>query len=152
MNPIRASLDAIRAALHEAYPALIIYVNDVPQDFKRPSFFVALINAPSNAMAADLRNVRPTWQLVYFPPLLGKATLSVDKFDLYDMHDKLLTLFGEPMYLLTPDRKALDIEAFDGAPRDDAGYYTLRLDAQHWVRRPDSELTQNVTLDINMKE
>ena len=80
------------AALSRLYPNEPIYLNDVPKNFERPSFFVAQRKRETKPLNFALNEVRLTMVVACFVPLDNYN--DVDREELTDRTDAVARLFG----------------------------------------------------------
>lgn len=66
VNSIR---DGVTLALSELYPNIDLYDEEIPQDFKRPSFFVKLLTMGQNKEIGRRFLRSHSFDIHYFPPL-----------------------------------------------------------------------------------
>jgi len=60
------SLNALRATLKTAFPSVTrIYVNEVPETFVRPSFFIELGTSKKEQISTSLYNFTAQWKIMY---------------------------------------------------------------------------------------
>lgn len=91
---IEEKLNAIRKLLHERYPDLTIYVDDMTQGFKRPSFYVNSPKSPVEQTASNLFEEDTTFQVMYFPE--KNASGNTSKIELYKKRDEIIDVFVGP--------------------------------------------------------
>lgn len=91
---IEEKLNAIRKLLHENYPDLTIYVDDMTQGFKRPSFYVNSPRSPLEQVASNLFEEDTTFQVMYFAE--KNASGNVSKLELYKKRDEIINVFVGP--------------------------------------------------------
>lgn len=80
------------AALSRLYPNEPIYLNDVPKNFERPSFFVAQRKRETKALNFALTEVRLTMVVACFVPV--DSYNDVDREELTNRTDAVALLFG----------------------------------------------------------
>lgn len=80
------------AALSRLYPNEPIYLNDVPKNFERPSFFVAQRKRETKPLNFALNEVRLTMVVACFVPVDNYN--DVDREELTDRTDAVTHLFG----------------------------------------------------------
>lgn len=143
---LRASLDAIRALLTSTFPEVTkIYLNSVPAGFKRPSFFLQLVNSRTQHLNRALYQVTATWQVVYFAP--QDQAGEPDVFDQLEATERLKTVLAEGLSLTAPDGTVFDVLDVDGGPRDSEVYLTVRLEAEGVVPEPQFDLIGDVQIE-----
>lgn len=80
------------AALSRLYPNEPIYLNDVPKNFERPSFFVAQRKCETKPLNFALNEVRMTMVVACFVPV--DSYNDVDREELTNRTDAVARLFG----------------------------------------------------------
>lgn len=80
------------AALSRLYPGEPVYLNDVPKNFERPSFFVAQRKREVKPLNFALNEVRLTMVVACFVPV--NSYNDVDREELADRTDAVALLFG----------------------------------------------------------
>lgn len=139
------SLNAIRAKLVSAIPEVdTIYIDAVPSDFKQPSFYVELLPNNTEDLNLNIVQIELPWQIVYFPKC--KKAGYPDKMDQLAVMDKLREAFTAEPILTSPNGTVYHIIDFDGGPRDDEVYVTVKLQAQYNRTKPVYDLIQEVHL------
>lgn len=143
---LRDSLDAIRNFINLLYPKTIIYVNNVPEGFRRPSFYVGPAITDDVDLSHKIYRTRTIWQIVYFA--------TVDKvgnpigFEQIDVSGKLKTGLMEAMNLTGPSGTVYHLSDIEGGPRDAEVYINLTLTAEK--RRKDEQY--EIITEINYEE
>lgn len=84
-------LDSVCKIIADTYVSMPIYIEQVPSDFVRPSFFVELVTDPKSIKNYHIYQNNPTFQIVYF----GERDIAnqVIAKPLYEVEDKLEELF-----------------------------------------------------------
>lgn len=59
-------LNSVCKVIADAYPNIPIYIQEVPQDFERPSFFVTKVTDPKEIKNRNIYGKKPNFQIVYF--------------------------------------------------------------------------------------
>lgn len=59
-------LNSVCKVIADAYPNIPIYIQEVPQEFERPSFFVTRVTDPREIKNRNIYGVKPNFQIVYF--------------------------------------------------------------------------------------
>lgn len=126
---LTASLDAITALLHQVCPTVDrIYINAVPEGFKRPSFYVGLQDEQCTRRAKDAWSARITWLIIYFAPL-DKAG-NTDASNQIAVMDALQNALMNAGRLIASDGTAFNIASMSGGPYEGDVRLTVVLDAQ----------------------
>jgi len=140
---LRDSLDGLRDLLNGTFPSVgQIYLNTVPDRFKRPSFFIALVSNPEDALNKAMYQARATWQIVYFAPLDGSGF--PEKFNQFSVSDTLKEKLMQDMVVTGPGGTVYHIRDVDGGPRDNEVYITVQLETEKTRPVPEYELMQDV--------
>lgn len=66
MITLQNIIDEVNLLLIAKYPKLAVYINRVPEGFKRPSFFIELIDASSESMNKDMLLEKVFLRVMYF--------------------------------------------------------------------------------------
>lgn len=150
-------LDSVCKVLADNYADMPVYVEQVPNDFIRPSFFVELVTDPKAIKNYHIYQNNPTFQIVYF----GERDIAnqVLAEPLYMVEDRLEELFllslAIPVVAVegkTEKRRYAKILSFTTSVRLDEGalYCNLTLDFTEQVpHNEDYELIEDVTVDMN---
>jgi hypothetical protein len=139
------SMNAIRAKLASGIPEVdTIYIDAVPADFKQPSFYVEMLPSSVEDLNRNLVQMELPWQIVYFPKL-KKAGLP-DRMDQLAVMDRLRQTFTAEPFLTSPTGTVFHIIDFDGGPRDDEVYVSIKLQTQYSRAKPVYDLMQGVHL------
>lgn len=80
------------AALSRLYPGEPVYLNDVPKNFERPSFFIAQRKRETKPLNFALNEVRLTMVVACFVPV--DSYNDVDREELTNRTDAVARLFG----------------------------------------------------------
>lgn len=128
-------LDSICKVLADNYADMPVYVEQVPMDFVRPSFFVELVTDPKAIKNYHIYQNNPNFQIVYF----GERDVAnqVLAEPLYSVENKLEELFlfslAIPVVAVegkTEKQRYADITSFTTSVKLDEGalYCNLSLD------------------------
>lgn len=123
-----------------------IYIDNLPQDFVRPSFYVELLNSTDTDMTSGLQERQMAFQITYF----GKKDEYevVSKSELYAVWMILEKLFYRSLYIKENDYKK--ISSINQFIKDGSLITTLRLDFSYGIEQ-DNPLTPEEVYDL-MKE
>jgi hypothetical protein len=116
-------IDAISTAIAQKNDS-IIYLNNQPEGFERPSFFISQITYGNEIYNKSVMNNNIFIQIVYFAPYADDYN-SVDVVNQYEVFDTLKDIF-KSKYIKVVDRAA-KITQMTGAPRDAEIYLTLNI-------------------------
>lgn len=130
-------IDSINDIIVELYPTCTVYIQKVPKDFDRPSFFIQLVTGASTDANVSLTDENVIIEVVYFAP--------VDDFNIEDEINELavsstLRNTFKKGYLKVQDR-ALKITKLSSTPRDSEVYMSLQfeyLDSRYDDNDPDN--------------
>lgn len=155
-------LDSICKIIADTYTGVPVYVEQVPSDFVRPSFFVELVTDPKAIKNYHFYQNNPTFQIVYFGELdIANQVLSEP---LYEVEDKLEEIFlfslaipVVPVKGVREKQRYAKIMSFTTSVRLDEGalYCNLTLDFTEKVpHKEEFEPVEEVSLnmDYNKKE
>jgi hypothetical protein len=121
---IQNIIDSINSILVEQYPTCTVYIQKVPEGFKRPSFFIQLITGDSKDCTATLTNENLIFQIVYFAPISDYYI--EDELNQISIADIIKKVFKKG-YVKVEDR-AIKITNFQSTARDEEIYTTLELE------------------------
>jgi hypothetical protein len=145
---LQTSLKAILNVLKTEFPTVPIYINQMPEQFKRPSFFIMLVLSNDDTLNKKHYKMKATWQIVYFGA--QDSFGNKDTFSQYTMLDSLKSLFMDDLIITAPDKTIFDIVSVDGSIRESEVYMTVGLEAQNIRTETASPLIGDV--EINLKE
>lgn len=117
-------LEAICDKVAEKFPNQDIYINQVPEGFERPSFYVSMFGFNDRDAWMGALNRTVAFQVVYFSPKDGRG--NIDTVSQYTSYITLSTIF-QHHGLQVLDRN-LKITSVEGGPRDSEVYLTINLD------------------------
>ena len=150
MIGINQIIDEINRVLVKKYSAFTCYVEHVPQDFARPSFFIQFVQIGRQDRIAY--NVLR--QTLYFTVTYYAETNEYYRTDKTGMHDVLnavLMLFRRGN-IIVGDR-SLNIQATAGGENEQEIYIDLQLDYTDDVQEPTGtdDTMQEVNIQINRR-
>lgn len=140
------NLDAIRGFLASHFSGTIIYVNNVPEGFERPSFYLGPAITDDVDLSHKIYRTRTIWQIVYFATT-DKVGNPIG-LEQIDVSDKLKTELMEAMYLTGPSGTVYHLSDIEGGPRDAEVYINLTLTTER--RRKDEQY--EIITEINYGE
>lgn len=145
---ITNSLNAIRKLLKDTFPVVNrIYLNTMPDEFERPSFFVQQVTTTEQHLNKKMYSVRFTWQIVYFAPI--DTVGNPNTFNQFDVSSKLKAAIMENMVLVSPDDGTVfHVLDCTGGPRDAEVYITVRLETEYSRLEPEFEKMQELDIDV----
>ncbi len=117
-------LNAICETIASKFNKNPIYIDNLPQGFIRPSFYIELVNSKDTDWNSASQNRQMTFQIMYF----GKKDNfnNVSTIELYSVWSILEKLFYRALKVNKDDyKKITSTELFI---RDDVLYMTLRLE------------------------
>lgn len=100
-----------------------IYIAKVPEGFKRPSFFVSIINFNDKDLSNQVLNRDTAFQIVYFAPIDKRN--NIDIIAQYSAYITLSQIF-QHQGLQVKDRN-IKITSINGGPRDAEVYLTVNF-------------------------
>ena len=117
-------LDAICETIAKEYPKCPIYIDNLPQGFIRPSFYIELVNSRDTDWNFTAQNRQMTFQIMYF----GKKDdfNNVSTLEIYPVWNVLERIFYRTLRVDKEDYKKITSTEF--LIRDDILYMTLRLE------------------------
>lgn len=87
---------AIKKKLNKAFPKIEVQMQDIEEGFKRPSFFIELVNIKSKDFMKNFKDNSLTIRIVYFPSHPHKNQLELlkmmDELDKIFIEDNILEL------------------------------------------------------------
>jgi hypothetical protein len=144
-------MNAIRAMLKTTFPSVTrIYVNEVPENFVRPSFFIELGSLKREQIATSIYNFSAQWKIIY----LGAedASYSPNMPTEYDVTEAVISKLEETNYISDSGNKFQVIETTLGLS-DGMVFAAVTLEAQLLKVVSDStELMQEVIINEVINE
>lgn len=143
-------IDAINDLLLTKYPEYTHYIEEIPQGFERPSFYIqAVTDSWQDAnRATTIEN--PSFQVVYFANVDAHNLSSVS--ERLGVYSAVKNLF-KPGYVMT-EGKAIKLaeNGFKGEIRDNEVFFTL--DFEYFEDRPRNEVDYPLAAEVkvNIKE
>lgn len=140
-------LDSICEKIAGVFVEEPIYIQNVPEDFKRPSFFVTMMAYQDTDMTHDFQRRQQSFQIVYF----GKKDEynTVDAVDQYATYAMLSSIFNTKS--LQVEDRYLKIDSISGGPKDAEIYMTLKLDYTFTPELLNPEEVYMLMKEINLK-
>lgn len=130
---LRPSLDAIRAMLAAARPDVTrIYINSVPADFVRPSFYAGLQTGSMARASKQTWNEGITWLVVYFAPADDAG--DTDAVNQIDTIDAILDGLKAGQ-LVAPGGSIYDVKNVAVGPYEGDVQITIQLALLQWEVR-----------------
>lgn len=151
-------LNSICKVLADKYKGVPVYIEEVPEGFARPSFFVSLTTEGSALKNKKVVEDTPLYQIVYFGRQNAATQVKAER--LYEIRSELKALFLLPgaMKVITDTKKEKQryakVTSFNAEVRhsEDSLYARLGLSfTEDTVPDPDYDLIQNVELDTNVR-
>ena len=84
-------LNSVCKVIADAYSGVPVYIQEVPREFERPSFFVSKITDPKTIKNYFLYQNNPTFQIIYFGERDEANQVLAEP--LYEVEDRLEELF-----------------------------------------------------------
>lgn len=120
-----------------------IYIDNLPQDFIRPSFYVELLNSTDTDMTSGLQERQMAFQITYFGKQDEYSVVSTS--ELYAVWMILEKLFYRSLYINKEDYKK--ISSIEHFIKDGLLITTLRLDFSYGIQQ-DNPLTPEEVYDL----
>lgn len=117
-------LNSMCENIAEQFDSCPIYIQDCPESFKRPSFYIKLIGHNDTDATYDTMQRLMSFQIVYFAP--RDDYNSVDTISQLVSYETLISIFQ--VKSLQVKNRYLKIDSIDGGMKDAEVYMTLRLD------------------------
>lgn len=118
-------IDAISDKIAALYPDLYVYIDNIPEGFERPSFFVEFIQETSSPMNATTYLREISIQITYFGPL--DNYYNVDVPTQYAVYEVIRTAFSGNTYIQVGDR-AVKIAKFTGSNKNHEVFFEIDLE------------------------
>lgn len=151
-------LNSVCKIIADAYPNIPINIEEVPQEFERPSFLVTRVTDPKEIKNRNIYGVKPNFQIVYFGERNEANQVLAEP--LYEADSKLEELFL--LALAVPiipkneaekkKRRYAKIESYTSQLRLDEGalYCNLTLNFTDDIPKNESyELMEDVDIGIS---
>jgi len=117
-------LKSICDHIKTVFPAQPIYIMQVPQGFKRPSFFVSLVDSTDRDLCQNGIRRQAVFEVVHFAQQDAKGvTNPVTQFAAYE---RLMQIFQ--VQSLPVEDRYLKITRVDGSTRDNEVYLTISFE------------------------
>lgn len=148
-------LNAICSNIATRFKNSPIYIDTMPQDFKRPSFYIELVNSKDTDLNSEAQRREMTFQIIYF----GRKDNfnNVSTLDQYATWSVLEKIFYRVLEVDKDKRDYKKIVSNELFIKDDLLYMTLRLDFGYIIEDnildPGEiyELMQELNLKYNLK-
>lgn len=138
-------LNAICETIASKFTKNPIYIDNLPQGFIRPSFYIELVNSRDTDLNTTAQNRQMTFQIMYF----GRKDNfnNVSTLELYSVWNILEKLFYRALKVNYDNhidyKKITSTELF---VRDDVLYMTLRLEFGHLIE--DTHLSPDMLYEL----
>ena len=129
-------LNSICSHIAERFETNPIYIDTMPQDFKRPSFYIELVNSKDTELNLGAQRREMTFQITYFGPKDNFNNVST--LNQYAVWNTLEKIFYRSLKVNDNDYKK--IEDIDFIIKDDLLIMTLRLDFGYIIDGFDNNL------------
>lgn len=153
-------LNSVCNVISDNYSGIPVYIDEVPNDFKRPSFLVTKVTDPKEIKNRNVYQNNPTFQIVYFGERDEANQVLAEP--LYEVEDKLEELFLLALAIPVLPKKGVKekqryakIESFTSSLRlgEGALYCNLSLDFTEAIPRNEYyELIEEVDLTVTRIE
>ena len=138
-------LNAICETIASKFTKNPIYIDNLPQGFVRPSFYIELVNSRDTDLNTTAQNRQMTFQIMYFDR--KDSFNNVSTLELYSTWGILERLFYRALKVNYKDyidyKKITSTELFI---RDDVLYMTLRLEFGHLIE--DTHLSPDMIYEL----
>ena len=135
-------LNAICETIAKEFTENPIYIDNLPQGFVRPSFYIELVNSRDTDWNTIAQNRQMTFQVMYFG--MKDNFGNVSTLDLYSVWNILERIFYRTLKVKDNDyKKITSTELFI---RDDVLYMTLRLEFGHEIS--DTHLSSDMIYEL----
>lgn len=84
-------LNSVCKVISDSYSGVAVYIQEVPNRFERPSFFISKVTDPKEIKNFNIYQNNPTFQIVYFGERDETNQVLAEK--LYEVEGKLEELF-----------------------------------------------------------
>ncbi|MCI1958595.1 MAG: hypothetical protein LKJ25_03105 [Clostridia bacterium] len=150
MTDAKTLLDAVNDALVKAYPETVVYIDRIPLNFKRPSFFIKYLT--ENQTSANMGMVHIEFYMTI--TIFGEKNkwYNTDTTELLELQSGVLSLFRSGK-LKTSDGRSINIQASSGGSIEDE--YYIDLQGEFYDSRETNteyQLIEHVTNNIGLKE
>lgn len=151
-------VNSVCKVIADTFSGIPVYIEEVPNEFERPSFFVTKVTDPKELKNINIYQNNPTFQIVYFGERSEANQVLAEP--LYGVEDKLEEIFllALAMPVIEKDetekkhRRYAKIESFTSQLRLDEGalYCNLSLDFTENIPKQDEhEIIEQVDLSIS---
>lgn len=135
-------LNAICKTIAKEFPKSPIYIDNLPQGFLRPSFYVELVNSRDEDLNSTAQLREMTFQIMYFG--IKDEFDNVSTIDMYSTWNVLERIFYRALKVNEEDYKK--ITSTDLLIKDDILFMTLRLEFGHLIK--DNNLSPQEIYDL----
>ena len=150
MIGINQIIDEINRRLVERFPDFTVYVEHVPQDFVRPSFFIRFVQiGAQERIAYDVIRQTPQFTITYYAET--DAYYRTDKTGMHGVLNAILLLFRHGN-IIVGDR-SLNIQATAGGENGQEITIDLQLDYTDDMQEPagTDDRMQEINILINRR-
>lgn len=144
-------LNAICETIASKFKDSPIYIDTMPQNFKRPSFYIELVNSKDTDLNAEAQRREMTFQIIYFGRKDNFDNVStLDQYAAWSILEKIFYRTLEVNKETNDYKKIVSNELFI---KDDLLYMTLRLDFGYIVEENslDPEEMYELMQELNLK-
>lgn len=138
-------INAVNKLLFGHYPECDFHIQNIPEGFKRPAFFIDLVTDSSKDNNTILTDEKISLQVVYFAPVDGHQIRQ--KENQLEAYSNMKALFKKG-YIQVEDR-ALRITNLEGGPRDNEVYLTI--DVAFADDRPQDSESYDTVGEVKLK-
>lgn len=137
--------DAINRILVEQYPSFVVYIENMPQKFKRPSFLINYVTNNSETVSKDVLKETVYYTVTYFGPV--NDHYNQDKIDLQTVLIQIMKPFRKG-YIMVEDR-AVKVASSSGG-KDDTEIY-MDIQFEYYEDRLEEHPSYPLMKDIQFK-
>lgn len=146
MITIQKVIDSINDILYALYPTYMCYIQDIPKDFERPSFFIQFVTDGSTDMSRAVTEEEITIEVVYFAPVNDFQI--AEKTDALSMYQRVKDIFRKG-FIPVEDR-AVKVSGLNGETRGNEIY--LVIDFTYFEDRPQEAENYQTMQDLQIRQ
>lgn len=117
-------IESICEHIHDRFEEANIYINDVPQGFSRPSFYVELVDFVDTDFNLGTMDRRATFEIIYFAPVNSRGL--TDKMKQHAVYMNMASIFSE--HSLAVKDRYIKIVSKSGNLTDSEAHLTLNFE------------------------
>lgn len=117
-------IESICEHIHDRFEETNIYINDVPQGFSRPSFYVGLVDFVDTDFNLGSIDRRVTFEVIYFAPINSRGL--TDKMKQHAVYMNMASIFSE--HSLAVQDRYIKIVSKSGNLTDSEAHLTINFE------------------------